>query len=98
MGAMVAIATAAQDPTVKAIAADSVPSDSDSLLTESVDHRFPFASFATAKLAQLGTRMYFFDGCYQRESVCDTAHKVENRSLLLLAGVDARIFKTRRFA
>lgn len=93
MGAMVAIGTAAQDPTVKAIVADSVPFDSDSLLTESVDHRFPFASFATSKLAQLGTRMYFFDGCYQREPVCDTAHKVENRSILLLAGVDAPDFQ-----
>jgi len=89
MGGMVAIATAAKDQNIRAIAIDSVPRDSDSLLTESLDHRFPFASFATSKLAQLGTRMYFFDGCYQRESVCDTARKIENRSVLLLAGIDA---------
>ena len=93
MGGMVAIATAAKDQSVRAIALDSVPRDSDSLLTESLDHRFPFASFATSRLAQLGTRMYFFDGCYQRESVCDMARKIENRSVLLLAGIDAPDFQ-----
>lgn len=93
MGAIVAVAAAAKDKTVKAIAIDSAPADSDGLLRESVDKRFPFASFATARLAQLGTRMYYFDGCYQRESVCDTARKVENRHVLLLAGVDAQVFQ-----
>jgi len=93
MGGMVAIATAAKDQSVKAIVVDSVPSDSDNLLKDSVDRRFPFASFATSKLAQLGTRMYFFDGCYQREPVCDTARKIDNRSILLLAGIDAPDFQ-----
>ena len=77
MGAMVAVATAAKDPAVKALAVDSVPVDSDGVLNRSVGRRFPFASFATTRLAQLGTRMYYFDGCYQREPVCDTARKVE---------------------
>ena len=93
MGAMVAVATAAKDKTVKAIAVDSAPADSDGILTESVDKRFPFASFATSRLAQLGTRMYYFDGCYQREPVCDTAKKIENRNVMLLAGVDAPAFQ-----
>ena len=93
MGGMVAIATAAKDQTVRAIAVDSVPSDSDDLLKETVDHRFPFASFATSRLAQLGTRMYYFDGCYQRESLCDTARRIDGRSVLLLAGVDAPDFQ-----
>ena len=93
MGAMVAIATAAKDKTIKAVAADSAPADSDGVLIETVDRRFPFASFATAKLAQLGTRMYYFDGCYQREPVCDTAKKLDNRNVLLLAGVDAAEFQ-----
>ena len=93
MGAIVAVATAAKDKTIKAIAVDSAPFDSDGVLTESVDKRFPFASFATSKLAQLGTRMYYFDGCYQREPVCDTAKTIDNRSVLLLAGVDAQQFQ-----
>jgi pimeloyl-ACP methyl ester carboxylesterase len=93
MGGMVAIATAAKDPSIKAIAVDSVPFDSDNLLKESIDRRYPFASFATSKLAQLGTRMYYFDGCYQREPVCDMAKKVDNRSVMLLAGIDAPDFQ-----
>ena len=93
MGAMVAVAVAAKDQNVKAIALDSAPQDSDSLLKESVNKRFPFASFATTRLAKLGTYMYFFDGCYKREPVCDTARNVENRNILLLAGVDAKDFQ-----
>ncbi|MFT3744316.1 MAG: hypothetical protein QM785_08470 [Pyrinomonadaceae bacterium] len=93
MGAIVAVATAAKDKTIKAVAVDSAPADSDGVLTESVDKRFPFASFATSKLAQIGTRVYYFDGCYQREPVCDTAKKIDNRDVLLLAGVDAPEFQ-----
>jgi pimeloyl-ACP methyl ester carboxylesterase len=93
MGAIVAVATAAKDVSVKAVAVDSAPADSDGVLKVSVDRQYPFASFATSKLAQLGTRMYYFDGCYQREPVCEVARKVENRNILLLAGVDARDFQ-----
>ena len=38
--------------------------------------------------------MYFIDGCYNREAACDTARRVENRNILLLAGVDAQDFQT----
>lgn len=93
MGSMVAVMAASKDANIKAIALDSVPQDSDSVLSESVDRRFPFASFATSKLAQLGTRIYFFDGCYQREPVCETARRVSDRNILLLAGVDAPDFQ-----
>ena len=93
MGAMVAISAAAKDKSVKAIAIDSAPQDSNGVLNESVVRRFPFASFATTKMAQLGTRLYYFDGCYQREPLCDTARKIENRNVLLLAGVDAADFE-----
>ncbi|MFM9905647.1 MAG: alpha/beta hydrolase [Pyrinomonadaceae bacterium] len=93
MGAMVAITAASKNQNIKALALDSVPQDSDGILRGSVERRYPFASFVTSKLALLGTRLYFYDGCYQREPVCDTARKVENRNLLLLAGVDAQDFQ-----
>ncbi len=93
MGSMVAVAIAAKDASIKAIALDSVPQDSDSLLKVSVDKRFPFMSFATSKLAQYGTRLYFFDGCYQREPVCDTARRISDRNILLLSGIDAPDFQ-----
>lgn len=93
MGALVAVSLAAKNEAVKAIALDSVPADSDAILKVSVEKRFPFASFLTTKLAQLGTRFYYFDGCYQREPVCDTARRVENRNILLLAGIDAQDYQ-----
>lgn len=93
MGAMVAVTVAVKDPGVKAIALDSVPQDSDGVLKESVQKRFPFVSSVTTRLAGLGTYLYFFDGCYKREPVCDTARRIENRNVLLLAGVDAPEFQ-----
>jgi pimeloyl-ACP methyl ester carboxylesterase len=93
MGAMIAVKAASRDQSIRALALDSVPGDSDGLLEKSIDRRFPFASFATSKLAKLGTRLYYFDGCYQRDPVCDIARKIEDRSVLLLAGLDAPDFQ-----
>lgn len=93
MGAMVALNAAAKDDSVKAVVVDSVPADSDELLRESVKKRFPFATFATTRLANLGTYMYYFDGCYQRVPLCETARTVDNANVLLLAGVDAPDFQ-----
>jgi pimeloyl-ACP methyl ester carboxylesterase len=93
LGAIAALSAAAANLEVKAIALDSVPADSDALLASVIDKRFPFASFVTAKLGQLGTYGYFYEGCYKREPMCDIARKIENRSLLLLAGADAPTFQ-----
>jgi pimeloyl-ACP methyl ester carboxylesterase len=90
MGAMAAISTAVREPSVAALALDSVPAGSDNVLTGSVDRRFPFATFATTQLAKLGTHLYFFDGCYKREPACETARKVDGSNILLLGGVDAK--------
>lgn len=94
MGASVALMAAARDQDVKAVALDSVPADADSVLRETVENRYPFASAATTRLAKLGTRFYYFDGCYQRESACDIARKFTDREVMLLAGVDAPEFQT----
>lgn len=93
MGGMAALTAASRDESVSALAVDSVSVDSDGLLNSAVGRRFRAASFATAKLAELGTRLYYFDGCYQRESLCDIARKMNDRSVLLLAGVDAPEFQ-----
>lgn len=93
MGALVALRAAAADPGVKAVAVDSVPWDADHIVKSTVERRYPFASGATTKLASLGTYIYYFDGCYQRLPACDTARKMDNRNVLLLAGVDAQDFQ-----
>ena len=93
MGASVAISAAAKEKSITAIAVDSVPQDSDSVLRGSVERRHPFASFLTSRLAELGTRLYYFDGCYKREPSCETAAKIDGRDILLLAGIDATGFQ-----
>ena len=93
LGSLSALSAAAKDKSVKAIALDSVPETSDQLLDNAIDGRFPFASSATAKLARFGTYLYFYDGCYKRGSYCETARTIENRNILLLAGLDASNFQ-----
>lgn len=93
LGSLSALTAAAKDKSVKAIALDSVPEKSDQLLEDAIDKRYPFASSVTAKFAQLGTHLFYYDGCYKRESFCDTARSIENRNILLLAGLDANVFR-----
>ena len=71
---------------------DSVPTNSDNILSSVVEKRFPFASFITAKIAEFGTYPYF-RGSYKSGSLCDLANGITNRKILLLAGVDVPSFK-----
>lgn len=89
MGALVALSAAVKDESVKALALDSVPANSDDILASATEKRFPFASFITSKFARLGTYFYFYDGCYRRNSACGAAKSISNRQVLLLAGLDA---------
>lgn len=89
LGALVALQTAAKDETIKAVALDSVPESSDAVLAAAVDKNFPFASALTTKIARLGTRAFFYNGCYRSDSLCEAAKNLSNRQILLLAGADA---------
>lgn len=93
MGSLAGLAAAGRDDSVKAIALDSVPQSADSMLASTVEKRFPFGSFVTAKFAQLGTRPYFYEGCFQRETSCEMAKKLADRKVLLLGGLDAPDFQ-----
>ena len=93
MGSFAAIAAATKDPSVKALALDSVPGSADSMLASTVESRFPFGSVVTAEFAKLGTHPYFFEGCFKRETSCDMAKTLANRKVLLLGGLDAPGFQ-----
>lgn len=93
LGALAATTAAAKDASIKALALDSVPRDSDRLLEGSVARRFPFASSVTAQFAKLGTFPYYFEGCYRRVSSCDLARNISGRRVMLLAGVDEPAFQ-----
>ena len=93
MGSLAALTAASKDEAVKAVVLDSVPHDSDSLMASVIDKRFPFVSSVTSKLGQLGSYPYYYEGCYSRVPVCDTAKMLNNRKALLLAGLDAPDFQ-----
>jgi pimeloyl-ACP methyl ester carboxylesterase len=93
MGSFVAIAAATHDDSIKALALDSVPQNADSMLASTVESRFPFGSSVTSEFAKLGTRPYFFEGCFKRESSCDMAKTLAGRKVLLLGGLDAPNFQ-----
>ncbi|HQZ82513.1 MAG TPA: hypothetical protein PLR83_04780 [Pyrinomonadaceae bacterium] len=89
LGSLYALAAAGEKPEVTALALDSVPENSEQLLEQVVDQRFPFMSTVTGKLAGLGTRFYYYQGCFDRETTCAAAKKLADRRVLLLAGLDA---------
>lgn len=93
MGALAALSTAVKDENIKSLVLDSVPSNSDELLASVVGQRFPFASALTSQIAAQGTYLYFYDGCYKRDSMCGLAKSISNRQVLLLAGSDAPDFQ-----
>lgn len=93
LGALTALSAAAKNENIKAVALDSVPANSNALIDATINKNFPFASDLTTKLAQFGTRAYFYDGCYKNDSLCEEAKLITNRNVLLLAGSDAPAFQ-----
>ena len=94
MGALSALFAATKDENVKALALDSVPLGSDQVLASAIGKRFPFANRLTSKIAAAGTYLYFYNGCYNRNSACNLAKALSNRQVLLLAGSDAPDFQS----
>jgi pimeloyl-ACP methyl ester carboxylesterase len=93
MGALAALSAAAKDAKIKAVALDSVPSDSGEVLASAVNRRFPFASSITSKIAVVTTPAYFYTGCFRRDSACEVAKSITDRNVLLLAGADNAVLQ-----
>jgi pimeloyl-ACP methyl ester carboxylesterase len=93
MGALAALSASAANTNIKMLVLDSMPQDSDAVLQSVVEKRFPFASSVTSSIAKLGTKMYYFDGSYQRTPPCEQARSIFDRKVLLLAGTDAPAYQ-----
>jgi pimeloyl-ACP methyl ester carboxylesterase len=93
MGALVGMLAAAKDDSVKTLVLDSVPAETDSLLTMAVEKRYPFASVVTSRFARAGAAAFFYDGCYRNESMCAVAKTFKNKEVLLLAGGDNSVLQ-----
>lgn len=88
LGAYAGLMAAAKDQSVKALALDSVPKNSDGVLKSAIAMKYPFMSSVTSKIASVGAYGYFFREGYDRVPVCNTAQSLQNTKVLLLAGVD----------
>ncbi len=94
LGAVTGLMVAANDPSVKALALESVPRSSDDLLSSIVTTEYRAGSFITALLARGGTYIYYATGCYDRTPSCAVAKQLQDRDVILLAGPGASIFQT----
>jgi pimeloyl-ACP methyl ester carboxylesterase len=88
LGALSALRAATRDQAIAALALDSVPGDSDAVISSAIGRRFPFFTSVTSRLAVAGARAYYFNGSFQNLSSCDAGKIVVGRKVLLLAGVD----------
>lgn len=89
LGALAALRAASKDPSIAALALDSVPTDSKAVISNAIEHRFPFVSSVTTRLAGMGASIYFYNGTFGDTTACETGKNVLDRKVLLLAGVDS---------
>ena len=89
LGALAAMRAASKDPEIVALALDSVPTDSKAVISNAVEHRFPFVSSVTTRLAGMGAPIYFYNGTFNDPSACETGKAIMDRKVLLLAGTDS---------
>lgn len=94
LGALAALRAASKDPEIAALALDSVPTDSKAVISNAVEHRFPFVSSVTTRLAGMGAPLYFYNGTFDDSPVCETGKNVLDRKVLLLAGTDSPTLQT----
>ncbi|HEY2867376.1 MAG TPA: hypothetical protein VGJ02_09815 [Pyrinomonadaceae bacterium] len=88
LGSLAALGAAVEDPSIAAVALDSVPTDSTAVIADAVERRFPFGSSVTRELARLGARLYFYNGSFDNLSTCDAGKAIASRKIMLLSGFD----------
>lgn len=88
LGSLAALGAAVKDPSITAVALDSVPADSTAVIAAAVERRFPFGSSVTGELARLGARLYFYNESLDNLSTCDAGKAIAGRKIMLLSGFD----------
>jgi hypothetical protein len=85
MGAYAALRAGVGDQNVRALVLDSVPDSPNDVLSEAVKERTGLSNGLVKWLARGGTRIYFLGG-YDSARACESAAKIGERRVLLLAG------------
>jgi pimeloyl-ACP methyl ester carboxylesterase len=87
LGAYAGMIAATKDPQVHVLVLDSVPRNSDELVSAAVADDVAVSTSLILFPARLATRVYFL-GQYPNQSSCDLAAALATRQVLLLAGAD----------
>jgi pimeloyl-ACP methyl ester carboxylesterase len=88
LGGYAAISAAKNDPTVKALALDSVPGSPEDLLYNIVKSRAAFDLGLLRPLTKTGANLYI-GRCFESKETCSEANAINNRQIMLLTGTDA---------
>ena len=91
-GAYAALAAAAQQKSLRALALDSVPDNPDAVLVSAVKDRTGLDNALLRGLARLGARVYF-SGRFKNTSSCTLAEGLGDRQVMLLAGEGSGPFR-----
>lgn len=92
LGAYVALMTAANDASVRALVLDSVPASSEDALYNVVKARSAFDLGALRPLSRLGAKLYLMS-CYKNFASCQAAKTAGNLPVMLLTGNDSPIYR-----
>jgi pimeloyl-ACP methyl ester carboxylesterase len=92
LGAYAALTAATQDAMVKVLVLDSVPRDSDELVTAAVSNDLSVDNRLLMFLARLAMHVYFY-GHFENKSSCEMAAGLRTQRVLLLAGTDDRYLR-----
>lgn len=87
IGALAALEAAAKGPGIASVLLDSVPWDSSDVVRMVAARRYP-VSAVSHRFADFGARIFFYDGCFRRESACERAGRAQVESAAVFAGTD----------
>jgi predicted alpha/beta-fold hydrolase len=87
LGSYAALSAATQDAMVKVLVLDSVPRDSDELVTAAVSTDLSVDNRVLMSLARTAMHVYFY-GHFDNKSSCEMAASLKTQRILLLAGTD----------
>lgn len=88
LGAYASLRAAKQDPSVRVLALDSVPSNPNELVAVTVKNYLGMSIPLLASLTSAATRVYFL-GRYENVSACELAASLSAQPVLLLSGPEA---------
>lgn len=87
IGSLAALGAASREEGISAVLVDSVPLSSVDILRSVAERRYPVPGLSF-HIADFGARIFYYDGCFKRETSCDVAKRFKGVSVGIFAGDD----------